>query len=65
MFDSQIVFVILSKWDKISKPFEVKGEAVGKKLWKKVLVRILLKRQSRHRAPETEPTFRLKVVNCY
>lgn len=60
MFDSQMVFVILSKCDKISKPFGVNGEAAGKKLWKKGLVRILLKRQyvyPRH--------FRLKVVNCY
>lgn len=43
MFDSQMAFVILSKWDKISKPFGVKNEAAGKKLWKKGLVRILLK----------------------
>lgn len=39
------MFVILSKWDKIFKPFGVKGEAAGKKLWKKGLISILLKRQ--------------------
>lgn len=58
MFDSQMVFVILSKWNKISKPFGVKGEAAGKKLWKKGLEKTVC-------IPETEPTFRLKVVNCY
>lgn len=36
MFDSQMVFVILSKWNKISKPFGVKGEEAGKNCGKTV-----------------------------
>lgn len=37
MFDSQMVFVILSKWNKISKPFGVMEQLV-KNCGKKVLL---------------------------